>query len=289
MNIFEIIKNNYNIDRELENIKKLLEEKFLYKVCYPDFLGPQCLFGKTTYYNIISIFDKYLSEWKSRNEITSFDDFYKRIAGAYNSNHNLYEYRHILVLECYINVINFVFLIIDKEGYKFEECKKNILDGNIDILLDHLNYQKLFNKEMEQILLIPKNPEVIAVISDIENIEIANAIFKYNHYSLKGNIAEKRNLLIAIFNEYNTYLHNPVGGFAKEFKMATFLENNCQIRHNNKSGDDKKEYVSNMEDKELENMYDETYQLVLFCILAKKNTDRMKLLQEKQKLITDKS
>lgn len=163
-----------------------------------------------------------------------------------------------------------------------------MLKDNFIILLDHLNYGTMLIEEKEQILLIPKNPEAIAVAEQTKNINIANAILKYNHYSLKGNLEEKRNILIAIANEYDTFLHKRLDGFNNEFNMATFLINNCHIRHNNKSGKDKIEYISNLKDEELENLYDEIYQLILFCILSERNNARMKkFIEETKPLITN--
>lgn len=50
--------------------------------------------------------------------------------------------------------------------------------------------------------------------------------------------------------------------------------NNAHIRHNNKEGSDRKELIANMSDEELEHWYDELYQLLLFCVLAKDNKER---------------
>lgn len=46
------------------------------------------------------------------------------------------------------------------------------------------------------------------------------------------------------------------------------------IRHNNKSGKNKKELVAQMGDDELESWYDELYQLLLFCVLIEDNKER---------------
>lgn len=64
--------------------------------------------------------------------------------------------------------------------------------------------------------------------------------------------------------------------------------NNMNIRHNNKSGNNKKELVAQMDDEELENWYDELYQLLLFCILIKDNKDRKGRIDELLKRINSK-
>lgn len=151
-----------------------------------------------------------------------------------------------------------------------------MLNENIDTLLEHINYEKIKDKENKCIYLILKSPQSIAASEQTKNINVANAILKYNHYSLKGNIPEKRNLLISIANEYDTFLHSSLGGYNKEFTKACNLINSLNIRHNNIDGRNKNKIVANMHKRELEIWYDELYQLILFCILAKKNADRMK-------------
>ena len=59
-----------------------------------------------------------------------------------------------------------------------------------------------------------------------------------------------------------------------------FLLNNMSIRHNNKEGTDKKEIIAKMSDEELEKLYDEIYQLLLFCVLAKDNKERKNKMAE---------
>ena len=56
--------------------------------------------------------------------------------------------------------------------------------------------------------------------------------------------------------------------------------NNLDIRHNNRDGKNKKELVLNLTDLELENWYDELYQLLLFCVLIKDNKERKDKMAE---------
>ncbi len=46
-----------------------------------------------------------------------------------------------------------------------------------------------------------------------------------------------------------------------------FMLNNIYIRHNNKSGKSKKDYVSKMRKDTMEKWYDETYQMLLLAFL----------------------
>lgn len=111
-------------------------------------------------------------------------------------------------------------------------------------------------------------------MAEISSKDVAFAILKYHHASLKGQIEEKRKLLLSIANEYEPLLNKPLAGFKEYFDKATNMLNNMNIRHNNKSGKHKKELIAQMGDDELESWYDELYQLLLFCVLIKDNKER---------------
>lgn len=157
----------------------------------------------------------------------------------------------------------------------FQKTKEYvILEQNIDILLIHLNYEKLIFEEEEKVILVPKDPAATAVAEISSSKDVAYAILKYHHASLKGQLDEKRRLLLSIANEYEPLLKKPIDGFTEYFDKATNMLNNMNIRHNNKSGKNKKELIAQMSDEELESWYDELYQLLLFCVLIKDNKNR---------------
>ena len=75
-------------------------------------------------------------------------------------------------------------------------------------------------------------------------------------------------------------MNKPIAGFKEYFDKATNMLNNMNIRHNNKSGKNKKELIAQMSDEELESWYDELYQLLLFCVLIKDNKERKDKVDE---------
>ena len=56
--------------------------------------------------------------------------------------------------------------------------------------------------------------------------------------------------------------------------------NNINIRHNNKSGKSKKEYVSKMRKDTMEKWYDETYQMLLLAFLLTEQPSRSKKISQ---------
>lgn len=117
---------------------------------------------------------------------------------------------------------------------------------------------------------------IFEVLEKCYDFNIAFSVLKYNHASLKGQLEEKRKLLQSIANEYEDLLKSPIKPFGDFFTKTTGLLNNLNIRHNNKNGKTQKETLIQMEAKEVKKWYNETYQLLLFCILAKDLSERKK-------------
>lgn len=63
-------------------------------------------------------------------------------------------------------------------------------------------------------------------------------------------------------------------GYADFFDKTNALLNSLHIRHNNKTKENNKNKIINIDENELEKWYDELYQLLLFCILIKDNLER---------------
>lgn len=102
---------------------------------------------------------------------------------------------------------------------------------------------------------------------------------------LKGNIEEKRKILLALADKFE-----PVKNELK--KVDAILEDNIRyllnkmnIRHNNKEGKNALGYVANLTDEELESWYDETYQMLLLSILELDNIERNKKVKELKRMI----
>ena len=144
---------------------------------------------------------------------------------------------------------------------------------NITILIEHLNYERKIFENEEKIILLPKKPEATAV-AEISSEETALAILMYNHHSMKGNITGKRKLLYQISLEFETLLKQPHKNYNDFFEKTNGLLNNLHIRHDNKTKEGNKNPVIEIDDKELENWYDELYQLLLFCVLIHDNLER---------------
>lgn len=278
-NIFELLSEKYNIVKEMNKIAELFAGV---KISYGDYFTQRV----PQQYSIEQIFEwNCFPKWKQRGPYLSCAEMKADLNIPNSFSNNMDDI--IKGLEYYINVLRMV-----EEKLNFSRNMQfsyppayPMLLKNIDILLEHLNYEEQVFAQDEKVILVPKNPAATAVAEITDKEHIAFAILKYNHNSLKGNIAEKKSLLLSIANEYEPLLKNPINGFSDYFDKANCLLNNLNLRHNNLDGRDKREIVCEMPAEELEKWYDELYQLLLFCVLIKDNIKRKKEIDDLVKKI----
>lgn len=155
-------------------------------------------------------------------------------------------------------------------------------------VMDLINYKQIRNGD-GPISFVEKDAAAISV-SEITPQKIAYETLEYNHYSLKGDIEKKKNILISMA-EYIEPKSKELQEINKTLKNSLFyMFNNYNIRHNNKElGSNFNPILEKISNEQLEALYDLTYQLWLFSVLTVDNTQRLttvkkiKELQEQQK------
>lgn len=263
-NMFEILKSKYDIVREMNKIIDLYNKISIWV----------CNYSENSHYSIEELFEtQILPYWKQRgsyltceeikNDLDITDYFVKG-----SSIDNI-----IIALEYYENIFYLTYKkVYGNSEYVFPN-EYFLMIQNTRILLDHLNYERKIFEQEEKLILIPKKPESTAV-AEISSEETALAILMYNHHSMKGDITGKRKLLYQISLEFETLLKQPHKNYNDFFEKTNGLLNNLHIRHDNKTKEGNKNPVIEIDDKELENWYDELYQLLLFCVLIHDNLER---------------
>ncbi len=270
-NIFEILASEYDIQKEFKRIVQLFDSPTISNMSVTN--NPSV--------KIEDLFDHLIVHWKQRGAYLSCKEMRKDI-WQHVSNKRKPTTDDILMMLEYFSNITFILYIkcLQNNGWNMLISDRfKILEKNIKILLEHLNHELVCFEEEEKFLIIPKNPAATAV-AEISSKETANAILKYHHASLKGQLEEKRKLLLTIATEYEPLLDDGIPDFNSYFTTVRGMINNAHIRHNNKEGTDKKEIIAKMSDEELEKLYDEIYQLLLFCVLAKDNKERKNKMAE---------
>ena len=267
-NIFEILESKYDINNEFVFIEQLFNSPLLIDNRY--YVNG----NQTTIVNAVN--NNCFYKWKQRGTCLTAEDMMKKL--DLTGLKALADEGKICKLEYICNMVYLVntnlFSPQFTKTYEFF-----MFEQNIKILLEHLNYEEHVFDEDEKVILIPKNPAATAV-AEISSEDTAMAILMYHHASLEGKLAEKKDILRRIAQEYEPTLDKPIEGFTDYFKTANNMLNNLDIRHNNRDGKNKKELVLNLTDLELENWYDELYQLLLFCVLIKDNKERKDNMSE---------
>jgi hypothetical protein len=268
-NIFETLADNFNAGTALKRIATLFHSKlfFEYYDCYhtPD---------EAT---IEKIVDNYtFRDWKSRGACLFDCRHMRNTLGLVECPPEEADALLILkYLEYYINICTLANRANYGSTYQRSE-KFNMLIDDIGKLIDYLNHKAMPIKSEDKILVIPKNPAGTAA-AEISLPQTGVAILKYHHHLLKGDVLEKRKLLQTIANEYEEVLRLKPCEPKAIFVNTNALLNNLCIRHGN---EDNKNNIAKFSKDELENWYDELYQMLLLCILLNDNYARMKKIDD---------
>lgn len=144
-----------------------------------------------------------------------------------------------------------------------------------------------YQKENGKYILIPNDQVLVSVVEVVDD-DLSYRVIEYNHYSMKGDINQKKTILLQLATKLEPQ-RNELKRLNKTLEdNLFFLFNNLNIRHNNVTAGDNKNYketVAKMSPDELENWYDETYQLCLLAFLELDNVERMQKIKELKKKI----
>lgn len=264
-NIFEILNEKESISSQINKIEELLSESCVDNSIPEDIVDMYCM-----------------REWKARGRCTSCEEIRKRLQITYaNTRNKLTEEQMLLYLEY---VTNIIWLCNERYGVEDAEDEYIYLQENVIGLLDDLGYEKKVFADEEKVILVEKNAAMTAVAEVVEP-NIAYAVIEYNHHLLKGNIAEKQRILKILADKFEP-MRGELKKANKELESNTgYLLNKMNIRHNNIEGKNAIEYVKNLSDQDLEEWYDETYQMLLLCFLEYENIERNKRIDELKKVI----
>lgn len=264
--IFDIISENSNNELEISRILKMsTEEKTL-------------LYNHHKYTLFEYVDDYCFAEWENRGHCINVADFLYAID---YKNLKLKAYTDIEHMLTLIELIyNFWMLtykdLSDEEDYSPQWYGNYYhLKDVMDDILSQYNYTVYEDTNTNQVLIIEDKQEVTAVAEIIES-NLAYRVIQYNHRNLKGDIETKKTILLSLGSELEPK-RKELQSLNKQLSNDIFFAlNNLNLRHNNKSKDDKnyKEFVANMPDDILEKWYDELYQMILLAFLILDNVER---------------
>ena len=261
-NYFEILEQmDFDPDKEFEIISNLI-------------LKLKEISPYTTE-SIRDVFNRnfWLYENYRKMQFRSYDEAKDYFNNNFNGPDRLFTYIEFIIdLNSFMisngKILTFTKATLIKEFPKVRE--------RIDYCLAKNNHEL---KELEngRQIIVEKNvyaSEVSQIISET-NIEDAIKVLEYNHFSNKGDIQRKKEILISLAN-YLEPLRDELNAFEElkevmkvNSKKIIAVEqlfgmyNNLGLRHNND-----KQYHLNMNDEELEQWYDDIYASTLFVILS---------------------
>ncbi|MGN1379042.1 MAG: hypothetical protein ACI4XR_01415 [Bacilli bacterium] len=250
------------------------------------------------HYSWAGLFEKFIEYWDYRNVYTTVDEIldYLELSESVSDGENVIE-KILLLIDLILNVCEFVkykqrehfseFHDLGNDRIKLIYIKSDILLQNIDIILKDLGYKKI-KKDKYKIMLMKDKADPIVTALTVEDESIANLILDYNDFRIENDLKAKKDIL----NSLGQYIEP----LRKEIKQANssledyifFCLNKLHIRHNNKSGKDKINYVANIKKKDLINWYDKVYDLILLAIRLVEMPNYFKDFKElKKKIIED--
>lgn len=261
-NIFEILSGELNIKDTINKIIALSREESIIGYSLEDFVDMYCFF-----------------DWKARGTCINCDEMKRSLEIMPKQLlDNMSEEFVLRYLEYLANIINLCNTTCPQE---LADCEKEYLYliENVESLIEYFGYEQKEFVDEEKVFLVEKNSAASAVVEIVES-DIAYDVIEYNHYLMKGDIKGKQKILKVLADKFESMRSN-ISSINKNLESNTgFLLNNMNIRHNNLEGTKEIHYVKSLSSEQLEEWYDETYQMLLLCFLENDNIERNRKVDE---------
>lgn len=259
---FEILEEsslNIDLGKELDKLEQIIHESF-----WDGDMGANCSLYELIEFNFKS--------YRNRKHFLTLEELINDL--LLNSRKLSIKERYFLIAEMYLDLLSSLHMTggsgLDKQARYFLEQVK-IVSSSIGYKLIRTN---------NRLIIVEDNVfahEAVQAVSEYTDVKKALSILEYNHFSNKGNIDRKKEILIKIAsllepwrNDLNNNIefkdvlklgnNNKVLAVEKLFRMF----NKLNIRHNNDG-----QQLTNMDNHTVEVWYDKIYTMSLFVILGK--------------------
>lgn len=280
--IFDIVASK--LDMEGDTYRLLImsrEEKTLFE-------------GRSSSYSLFEFVDKYCFKyWKYRSRYINMDDFLRAL------DFDSLVKAALTDIDSHLTLIELIYNFWNLANSKFDEREFSDLrwHGNfnhikavMDEILEEYNHIVYTSTENDYFIVVENKAAVTSAAEIAPTEDLSFDIIRYNHRSLKGNIAAKKAILVALGNELEPKRKTLQIENTQLADNIFFMLNNLNLRHNNCSESDPakyKRFVAEMESSKLEEWYDELYQMILLSFLLLDNTERsIKVKELKAKVIS---
>lgn len=261
-NYFEILEEsslNLDLGKELDKLEQIIHESF-----WNDDMGVNC-----SLYELIELNFK---RYRNRKHFLTVEELINDL--LLKSRKLSIKERYFLMAEMYLDLFSSLHMTggsgLDKQARYFLE--------QVRIVSNSIGYKLI--RTNNKLIIVEDNifaHEAAQTVSEFADVKDALSILEYNHFSNKGNIERKKEILIKIaslLEPWRNDLNNNI-----EFKEVLKLGNNnkvlaveklfwmfnkLNIRHNNDG-----QQLTNMNNNTVEVWYDKIYTMSLFVILGK--------------------
>lgn len=248
------------------------------------------------YSKLYSMFyEKDRKDGKSIAEIVSynFDEFYFRgtclSLEEFDKTHdiNFCKQPSDFDVDYLVNFCEYIFNFISRldDRHFFVYFDRSAYINHILRVIEAIGYMQ--SQEDGVAIFVPKNSVAVEVSkSDQIPQNLSYKVISYNHHSIKGDLESKRQILLSFADliEPNRKKLEKINSQLASHLFYAF--NNCNIRHNNiaPEGTKYKKPVADLSGEQLEQIYDDVYQMCLIAFMSidyEKNKTRLEQLKSK--------
>lgn len=260
-NYFEILEEsslNLDLGKELDKLEQIIHESF-----WNDDMGVNC-----SLYDLIELNFK---RYRNRKHFLTVEELINDL--LLNSRKLSIKERYFLMAEMYLDLFSSLHMTrgsgLDKQARYFLE--------QVRIVSSSLGYKLI--RTNNKLIIVEDNifaHEAAQTVSEFADVKDALSILEYNHFSNKGNIERKKEILKKIADLLEPW-RKPLNKSSElkdllktnndkiqALEKLFYMYNKFNIRHNNEE-----QMLTGLSNQEIESWYDKVYTLSLFIILGK--------------------
>ena len=235
---------------------------------------------------LYEIFGENFLRFYFRGTCLSIEEFDQKYGFDFKENPEKFDIDYLVSFCEYLhNMIMGLETAISCYGYRgFQPMDVNtrIILKQISLIIEAIGYTS--ESDDGKTIFVEKSPAAIAVSeSELIPAEFSYKVLEYNHHALRGNIEEKRQIILR-FAQILEAKSNELKGMSSQLKDDLFfLFNNLNLRHNNVDPSNKgkyKRFVAELDKEQLERWYDETYRMCLLAVMEVEHFERKKTIDE---------
>ncbi|MBS6893140.1 MAG: hypothetical protein KH164_07375 [Veillonella sp.] len=258
---FEILEEsslNLDLSKELGKLEQIIHEPF-----WVDDMRANC-----SLYMLIEINFK---DYRNRKHFLTIEELIDDL--LLNSKKLSIKERYFLMAEMYLDLLSSLHIIrgsrLDKQVRYFSE--------QVQIVSNAMGHKLI--RSNGRIIIVEDNVfanEAAQVVTEFTDEKEALSILEYNHFSNKGNIERKKEILKKIADLLEPWRKpfnkcDELKGLLKvnndkiqALERLFYMYNKFNIRHNNEE-----QKLTRLSNREIESWYDKIYTMSLFVILGK--------------------